>query len=212
MTFHGGCCTKVGPLEDLQSCAAGLVGRRPVRPPRGDRGVLATLLTSGEIDPLDFVIAHRKYEWFVRQPRRAAGVRRREVGACAAPASVERQQQRRPGCPSRCTRLVDGHLTPGTARCSPSRTQQRRSRYRSPARRPRAILRPTTNTTPPHHRRRTGRSRRPRAQRPPTAGHDVPGLALGAGRSESSPTSAIVLSQRAARRRRRDDPIALLIA
>jgi hypothetical protein len=55
-------------LENLQSCVAGLVGRRSVRPPRGNRGVLAALLTSGEIDPLDFVIAHRIYEWFVQQP------------------------------------------------------------------------------------------------------------------------------------------------
>jgi hypothetical protein len=37
------------------------------------------------------------------------------------------------------------------------------------------------------------------------------GLDIGAGRSGSSPASAIVLSQRAARRRQRDDPIALLI-
>ena len=42
----------------------------------------------------------------------------------------------------------------------------------------------------------------------PTASHDVLGLDIGAG-SASSPTSAIVLSQRAARRRQRDDPIAL---
>jgi hypothetical protein len=39
--------------------------------------------------------------------------------------------------------------------------------------------------------------------------HDVLGLDTGAGRSGSSPTSAIVLSQRAARRRQRDDLIAL---
>jgi hypothetical protein len=37
----------------------------------------------------------------------------------------------------------------------------------------------------------------------------VLGLDIGAGRSGSNPTSAIVLSQRAARRRQRDDPIAL---
>jgi hypothetical protein len=34
----------------------------------------------------------------------------------------------------------------------------------------------------------------------------VLGFDIGAGRSGSSPTSAIVLSQRAARRRQRDDP------
>jgi hypothetical protein len=39
--------------------------------------------------------------------------------------------------------------------------------------------------------------------------HDVLGLDIGAGRSGSNPTSAIVLSQRAARHRQRDDPIAL---
>jgi hypothetical protein len=37
----------------------------------------------------------------------------------------------------------------------------------------------------------------------------VLGLDIGAGRIGSSPTPAIVLSQRAARRRQRDDPIAL---
>jgi hypothetical protein len=37
----------------------------------------------------------------------------------------------------------------------------------------------------------------------------VLGVDIGAGRSGSSPTSAIVLSQRAARRRQRVDPIAL---
>jgi hypothetical protein len=37
----------------------------------------------------------------------------------------------------------------------------------------------------------------------------VLGLDIGAGRSRSSPTSAILLSQRTARRRQRDDPIAL---
>jgi hypothetical protein len=39
--------------------------------------------------------------------------------------------------------------------------------------------------------------------------HDVLGLEIGAGRSGSSPTSAIGGSQRAARRRQRDDLIAL---
>jgi hypothetical protein len=39
----------------------------------------------------------------------------------------------------------------------------------------------------------------------------VLGLDIAAGRSGSKPTSAIVLSQRAARRRQRDDLIALLI-
>ena len=139
---------------------------------------------------------------------RAASVRRRAIGARPAPASVTRQW-RHADCPYRCTRSADGRLTPGTARCSPSRNQQRRSRYRSPARRAGAILRPTRTRPLPHHRRRSGRSRRRRAQRPPTAGHDVLGLDIGAGRSGSSPTSTIVLSQRAARRRQRDDPIAL---
>jgi hypothetical protein len=36
----------------------------------------------------------------------------------------------------------------------------------------------------------------------------VLGLDIGAGRSGSNPTSAIVMSRRAARRRQRDDPIA----
>jgi hypothetical protein len=39
----------------------------------------------------------------------------------------------------------------------------------------------------------------------------VLGLDIGAGRSGSSPMSAIALSQRAARRRQHDDLIALLI-
>jgi len=49
------------------------------------------------------------------------------------------------------------------------------------------------------------------ASTPPAdrASHDVLGLDIGAGRSGSRPTSAIVLSQRAARRRQRDDLIAL---
>jgi hypothetical protein len=95
--MHGGCCTKVGPLEDLQSCAAGLVGRRPVRPPRGDRGVLATLLTSGEIDPLDFVIAHRVYEWFVQQPPCNAAARADCSSSSNSAAS---------GCAKRCARTA----------------------------------------------------------------------------------------------------------
>jgi hypothetical protein len=123
--------------------------------------------------------------------------------------SLATRQQRHADCPYRCTRSADGHLTPGTARCFPSRNQQRRGRYRSPARRAGAILRPTTNTTPPPSASRSGRSRRRRAQRPPTASHDLLGLDIGGGRSGSNPTSAIVLSQRAAHRRQRDDLIAL---
>ena len=45
------------------------------------------------------------------------------------------------------------------------------------------------NTTPPPSSCRSGRSRRRRAQRPPTASHDVFGLDIRAGRSGSSPTS-----------------------
>jgi len=131
--------------------------------------------------------------------------RRNEL--CAPPAG--RGDQRAGDLPAPPTRSADGHLTPGTERCSPSRNQQRRSRYRSPARRPGAILRPTTNTTPPPSSSRSGRSRRRRAQRPPTASHDVLGLDIGAGPRGSNPTSAIVLSQRAAPRRQRDDLIAL---
>ena len=67
------------------------------------------------------------------------------------------------------------------------------------------------NTTPPPSSCRSGRSRRRRAQRPPTASHDVFGLDIGAGRSGSSPTSPRSSSASTPRplRPSRDDLIAL---
>ena len=140
---------------------------------------------------------------------RAASVRRRAIGARSAPASVTRQP-RHADCPHRCTRSADGHLTPGTARRPLSKPAATLSLPLASTTRERHSQTDNEHTPPPPA-SRSGRSRPRQAQRPPTASHDVLGLDNGAGRSGSNPTSAIVLSRRAARRRQRDDPIALLI-
>ena len=133
----------------------------------------------------------------------------RRNALCVPPTG--RGDRRAGDLPAPPTRSADGHLTPGTARRSPSRNQQRRSRYHSPGRHAGAIRRPTTNTTPSPSATLIRALRPARAQRPPTPGRDVLGLDIGARTRGSNPTSAIVVSQRAARRRaaRRPDRLAV---
>src|SRR4051812_44972588 len=103
--MRGGCCTKVGSLENLQSRVAGLVARRRIRPPRGNREVLATHLTPGEIDPLDFVTAHRIPECFVQQPPRHGAA----PPTLRAPLLCDQWNTLR-ATPDQCRRCRDGRI------------------------------------------------------------------------------------------------------
>jgi hypothetical protein len=83
-----------------------------------------------------------------------------DVGGTSFVPPAGRGDRRAGHLPAPPTRSADGHLTPATARRSPSRNQQRRSRYHSPTTRGRHSQTDNEHDALPHQRRRSQRSGR----------------------------------------------------